>query len=299
MFAAALEGELKALYVFGEDIAQTDPDTGNVVAAMEACDIVVSQEIFLSRTAERADVVLPAASFLEKDGTFTNFDRRFQRVRPALDPPGSAKTDFEILSLIARAIGKDLRVSTPADAMREMAALCPHFAGITHERLDREGSLHWPCNSPDKPGQGVLYTDRFATANGRAQLAASPYLPPGEQPDVAYPYVLVTGRRLEHYNAGTMTRRTANIELLPQERLELHPVDAEQIGVSDGALVRVSSRRGSVTLAANVTDRVAAGQVFMAFHFPEVLANVLTSDAADSVTDCPEYKVTAVKLQAA
>jgi formate dehydrogenase major subunit len=299
MFDAAVRGQLKALYVLGEDIAQTDPDTTHVEEAMRACELVVSQEIFLSRTAERADVVLPAASFLEKNGTFVNFDRRFQRVRPALPPPGDAKTDFEIINAVADGLGCDLRCPTPADAMRELAALAPLYAGISHERLDHEGPLYWPCRSPGEPGEAALYMERFATPNGRAQLAARPYLPPGEQPNSRYPYVLVTGRRLEHYNAGTMTRRTDNLELLPDERLEIHPHDAEQLGVGEGDGVEVSSRRGTVELPARVTDRVAPGQLFMAFHFPEALANALTSDATDEVTDCPEYKVTAVSVRAA
>ncbi len=297
MFDAALDGRLKALYVFGEDIAQTDPDSSRVEAVMEACELVVSQEIFLSRTAERADVVLPGASFLEKDGTFVNFDRRFQRVRPALEPPGEARTDFEIIRMVAGGLGCDLGCATPADAMRELASLAPLYRGITHERLDREGPLHWPCRSEDDPGEAVLYLDRFATPNGRAQLAAKPYLPPGERPDESYPFLLVTGRRLVHYNAGTMTRRTDNIRLLDAERVEVNPSDAGRLGVADDDPVAVRSRRGAVTLAARVTDRVAPGELFMSFHFPEALANALTSEATDEATSCPEYKVTAVRLE--
>jgi formate dehydrogenase major subunit len=260
---------------------------------------VISQEIFLSRTAERADVVLPGASFLEKDGTFVNFDRRFQRVRPALDPPGEARTDFEVLNAVAEAVGADLGCPRPAAALDELASLAPLYAGISHERLDREGPLHWPCRSPEDPGEAVLYLEGFATSNGRAQLHAKPYLPPGEQPDAEYPFVLVTGRRLVHYNAGTMTRRTDNLVLLPQERLEIHPSDAERLGVGDGDGVEVASRRGVVELAADVTERVAPGELFMGFHFPEALANALTSDATDEVTSCPEYKVTAVRVRKA
>jgi len=299
MFNAAIEGELKALWVMGEDIAQTDPDTAHVEAAMEACELVVCQEIFMSRTAERADVVLPSASFFEKDGTFVNFDRRFQRVRPALPPPGEARTDFEIVNLVAGALGVDLRCPTPGDAMDELARVAPLFAGISHARLDREGPLHWPCRSPDDPGEAVLHLDRFATPNGRAQLAVRPYVPPGEQADSEYPFVLVTGRRLEHYNAGTMTRRTANLELVPEELLEVNPDDAARLGIADGDTVEVASRRGAITVSADVTDSVASGEVFMGFHFPDALANALTSDETDEVTDCPEYKVTSVRLRRA
>ncbi len=299
MFDAALNGDLKALYVFGEDIAQTDPDTNRVEAVMDACELVVSQEIFLSRTAERADVVLPGASFLEKNGTFVNFDRRFQRVRPAIDPPGEARTDFDVIKGVADAMGVDLGCPTPEAAMDELASLAPLYAGISHQRLDREGALHWPCRGPEDPGEPVLYQDGFATPNGRAQLHPKPYLPPGEQPDESYPFVLVTGRRLAHYNAGTMTRRTDNLVLLPEERLEIHPADAEQLGVGDGEPVEMRSRRGGVTLSADVTERVAPGELFMGFHFPEALANALTSEATDEVTSCPEYKVTAVRLRKA
>ena len=299
MFDAAIGGQLKALWVMGEDIAQTDPDTAHVEAAMAACEIVVSQEIFMSRTAERADVVLPSASFFEKDGTFVNFDRRFQRVRPALAPPGDARTDFDIVNLVAGALGVDLGCPSPAEAMAELARVAPLFAGISHARLDRDGPLHWPCRSPDDPGEAVLHLNGFATPNGRAQLAARPYVPPGEQVDADYPFVLVTGRRLEHYNAGTMTRRTANIELVPQELLEVNPDDAAELGISDGDRVEVASRRGAITLSADITERVASGELFMGFHFPDALANVLTSDETDEVTDCPEYKVTSVRIRRA
>ncbi len=299
MFDAAVEGRLKALYVIGEDIAQTDPDTGHVLAALAACELVVCQDPFLSRTAEHADVVLPAATFLEKDGTFVNFDRRFQRVRPALDPPGAARTDFAILHLLARAMGADLGCRTPAAALEECASLAPLFAGISHARLDRDGALHWPCRGPGDPGEPVLYLDRFATPDGRAALAARPWLPPGETPDTRYPYVLITGRRLEHYNTGSMTRRTPDVELLPAETLDIAPADAARLGAGDGDPIEVTSRRGTITLPARVTAQVAPGQVFTAFHFPDAPGNLLTSAHTDRVTGCPEYKVTAVALRRA
>ncbi|GAB3147588.1 formate dehydrogenase subunit alpha [Micromonospora sonneratiae] len=297
MFAAATTGRLHALYVIGEDIAQTDPDTRRVQAALAACDLVVCHDLFLSRTAEHADVVLPAASFLEKDGTFVNFERRVQRVHPALPSPGEAKTDFEILHLLAQRMDADLGCPTPADAMAECASLTPTFAGISHDRLDQEGPLHWPCRGPDQPGESRLYLDRFATPDGRAALAARPYLPPGEQPDQRFPFLLVTGRRLPHYNSGSMSRRTPDLDLSPREVLDLHPDDAARLGLADGDLVEVTSRRDRVTFPVSLTDTVARGQVFTTFAFPDRPTNALTSDCADTTTGCPEYKVTAVALR--
>ena len=299
MFAGAIDGRVRALYVMGEDIAQTDPDSGHVRAAIDACELVISQEIFLSETARLADVVLPAAAFLEKDGTFVNFDRRFQRVRPALAPPGDARTDFDILIAVASALGGDLGVATPAEAMAECARAAPAYAGISHERLDRGGALHWPCRDADDPGEGVLHLERFATPSGRAQLAAVDWLPPGEEPDSEYPYTLITGRRLEHYNSGTMTRRTPNLDLVPRELLDMHPDDLARLGLQDGDSAEVTSRRGTVTTSVHGSGELMPGEVFMAFHFPDVAANVLTSQVVDTVTSCPEYKVTAVSVRPA
>ncbi|MDM4721897.1 formate dehydrogenase subunit alpha [Micromonospora sp. WMMA1363] len=297
MFAAAIAGRIRAMYVIGEDIAQTDPDSGNVRAALAACDLVVSHDLFLSHTAELADVVFPAVSFLEKDGTFVNLDRRVQRVRPALAPPGQATPDFDILRLLARAMGADLGCPTPADAMAECATLTPTFAGISHARLDRDGPLHWPCRATDHPGEGRLYLDSFATPDGRAALAARPYLPPGEQPDAAFPYLLITGRRLVHYNSGSMSRRTPNNDLRPHEVLDLHPDDAARLRLADGDLLGVTSRRATVIFPVHVTETVGPGQLFTAFSFPDTPTNALTSDATDAETGCPEYKVTAVSLR--
>jgi formate dehydrogenase major subunit len=299
MFSAALEGRLRSLWVIGEDVAQTDPDTSRIEAALDACELLVCQELFLSRTARRADVVLPAASFLEKDGTFTNFDRRVQRVRPAVAPPGEARTDFEIVNAVAKALGGDLRCRRPAEAFAELASLAPIFAGISHERLDREGPLHWPCRSAADPGEAKLYLERFETPSGRAALAAAPYREPGEQPDARHPLVLITGRRLEHYNAGTMTRRTDNLRLRPQERVEINPADAAELQVATEDHILVASARGEIEVPVEVTERVQPGQLFMAFHFPDAGANRLTSDVGDEITGCPEYKVTAVRARRA
>ena len=297
MLAAARDGRLRALWVIGEDVVQTEPDASRVEEALERCELVVCQELFLSGTARRADVVFPAASFLEKDGTFVNFDRRFQRVRAAVPPPGEAAADFEIVHRMARALGVDLGCPTPAAAMEELAALVPEFAGISHPRLDREGALHWPCPSAENAGQAALYRDGFATPDARARLADPPALPSGEGTDGDYPLLLSTGRRLHHYNSGSMTARTPSLELAPDERLEIHPADAGEAGVRDGDLVELASRRGTIALRARLSERVRPGEVFLAFHFPDVPANRLTSPAGDEATSCPEYKVSAVRLR--
>ncbi|MBB6349995.1 formate dehydrogenase subunit alpha [Nonomuraea muscovyensis] len=299
MFAAARAGDLGALWIIGEDVCATDPDTTRVAEALEACPLVVCNELFLSETARRADVVLPAASWLEKDGTFVNFDRRFQRVRPALAPPGLARADFTIVHAVAEALGAGLGCPTPAAALAECAALVPVFAGISHERLDREGAVCWPAPYPDRPGEARLYRERFATPDGLAHLAACPYLPPGEEPDDHYPLIMVTGRRWAHYNSGSMTRRTHNLRLDADDRLDLHPDDAARHGLRDGDPVTVESRHGEARLTARTSREVVPGQVFCAFHFPASGVNTLTSDFADTVTSCPEYKVTAVRLRPA
>ncbi|WP_259408110.1 formate dehydrogenase subunit alpha [Streptomyces akebiae] len=298
MFAAARAGALRALWVIGEDVCATDPDANQVARALEACPLVVCNEVFLSETARRADVVLPVASWLEKDGTFVNFDRRFQRVRPAVSPPGEARSDFDVVRALADVMGVDLGCPTPADALAECARVTPVFAGLSHDRLDREGDVPWPCPDPDHPGEAKLYKERFATPDGRAHLTAAPYLPPGEQPDDDYPLVLVTGRRWAHYNSGSMTRRGGNLALDPIDFLDLHPDDALRYGVRDGAQLTVESRHGEARLVARVSEQTAPGQVFCSFHFPASGVNRLTSDHADTVTSCPEYKVTAVRVGA-
>ncbi|WMX48426.1 formate dehydrogenase subunit alpha [Streptomyces roseicoloratus] len=297
MFTAARESRLRALWVIGEDVCATDPDSRRVAEALDACPLVVVNELFLSETARHADVVLPVASWLEKDGTFVNFDRRFQRVRAAVRPPGMARTDFDVIQAVAAAMGSDLGCRTPADALSECGRAAPVFAGLSHARLDREGAVPWPCSSPDRAGEATLYAEEFATPDGRAHLSAAPYLPPGEEPDADYPLLLVTGRRWAHYNSGSMTRRGGNLLLDARGLLDLHPEDAARYGVRDGAPVTVDSRHGQARLIARVGPDLAPGQVFCAFHFPDEGVNSLTSEHADAVTSCPEYKVTAVRLR--
>ncbi|MCE3267061.1 MAG: formate dehydrogenase, alpha subunit [Solirubrobacterales bacterium] len=295
MFDAAVAGDLKAMYIFGEDVAQTDPDTAHVQKALESLDFLVCQDIFETETSKYADVVLPASSFLEKTGTFTNAERRLQLVSAAAEPPGSAKTDFEILTMVSAALGYEMGYETPSDVMDEIAEMTPRYAGQSHERIGR-GGLQWPV-AADGTDSPILYTDHFELPGGKARFAALPYKEPGDAADDDFPLILVTGRRLEHYNAGTMTRRTGNLELLPFDTLEVHPEDAASLGISDGDTVTVRSRRGEIALPVRLTERIERGHVFTAFHFPEVRTNLLVGSSADVNTSCPEYKVIAVSVE--
>ena len=294
MFDAAVAGELRAMYIFGEDVAQTDPDTHHVVAALNGLEFLVCQDIFETETTRYADVVLPASSFLEKTGTFTNAERRIQLVGAAITPPGEARTDFDIITALSAALGHEMGLATPAEAMDEIAALTPNFAGVSHARVGRRG-LQWPV-APDGTDAPTLYAERFAHEDGLASFAALPYREPGDQTDEEFPLVLITGRRLQHYNAGTMTRRTANLELQGGDWLEMHPDDAQRLGVRDGRRVEIRSRTGRIETDVRVTERIEPGAVFTAFHFPEIRTNVLVGSSADVNTSCPEYKVVAVAV---
>jgi formate dehydrogenase alpha subunit len=295
MFDAAVDGRLKAMWIFGEDVAQTDPNTKHVVHALESLEFLVCQDIFETETTKFADVILPASAFLEKSGTFINAERRFQLVAPALDPPGSAKTDFEIITSISRALGHDMGWATPSECMDEIAALTPEYGGVSHERIGRKG-LQWPV-AADGTDSPILYEKEFRLPGGRARFAALPYKEPGDAADSEFPLILITGRRLEHYNAGTMTRRTANIELLDRDWLEIHPDDAARLWIETGDKISVRSRVGRIETEARVTDRIEPGHVFTAFHFPEVRTNLLIGQSADVNTSCPEYKVVAVDVR--
>jgi formate dehydrogenase major subunit len=295
MFDAAVDGRLKAMYIFGEDVAQTDPNQAHVIHAMESLELLVCQEIFLNETTRFAHVVLPASAFLEKEGTFTNAERRIQLVAPAIDPPGQARTDFQILEDVSAALGHEMPYANPAEVMDEIAALTPHFAGVSFERLGR-GGLQWPV-APDGTDAPILYEHRFDTPNGLGQFAPLPYKAPGDAADEDFPLILVTGRILQHYNAGTMTRRTANAELVDRDWLEIHPSDAERLWISDGDMVSVRSRVGRVELSARVTERITPGHVFTTFHYPEARTNLLVGASADVNTSCPEYKVVAVDVR--
>jgi formate dehydrogenase alpha subunit len=294
MLDGAIAGTVKAMWIVGYDIAQSDPDTAHVEKALASLDFLVVQEIFENETSKHADVILPAASFLEKSGTFTNAERRIQLVRAAAEAPGAAKSDLEIFSLVSERLGHPLPWAGPEDVMREIAEMTPEFAGVTYERLGRHG-LQWPVTAAgvDSP---ILYTDGFPLPGGKARFAAIPFKPPGDAADADHPLILVTGRRLEHYNVGTMTRRTGNLELLPGDWLEIHPEDAAAAGVAEGQLVEVRSRHGRIEVEARLTERIAPGHVFTAFHFPEVRTNLLVGPSADVNTSCPEFKVVAVSV---
>jgi formate dehydrogenase major subunit len=295
MFDAAVSGDLKAMYIFGEDVAQTDPNTKHVTEALASLEFLVCQDIFMSETARFADVVLPASAFLEKSGTFTNAERRLQLVAPVIEPPGDAKTDLEIIQLVSRALGHEMGYSDSAAVMDEIAALTPQYAGVSHARIGRRG-LQWPV-AADGTDTPILYEERFEVAGGKGQFAALPYKPPGDRADPEFPLILVTGRRLQHYNAGTMTRRTANLELFEHDWLEIHPDDAARLWIADGQRVSVRSRFGRIETVAKLTDRIEPGHVFTAFHFPEVRTNLLIGASADVHTSCPEYKVSAVDVR--
>jgi len=297
MINAAADGQLKALYVLGENPMLSDPDTGHVEAALETLDFLVVQDIFLSETAELADVVLPAASFAEKDGTFTNTERRVQRVRKALDAPGQALPDWQILCRLASRMGYQMHYDHPSAIQDEIASLTPSYGGITYDRLEG-GGLQWPCPDAEHPGTPYLHKGRFA--RGLGKFHAVEFLPPKELPDDAYPFVLSTGRILQHFHTGTMSRRSDVLDkLVPVGTIEIHPADAARLGIADSDTVRVASRRGELELPARLTDRVAPGTLFLAFHYREAPANRLTIAALDPVAKIPELKVCAVRIEPA
>ncbi len=307
MYEAARAGTLKALFILGEDVVQTDP-ARHLDGVIDALELLVVQELFLTETAKRAHVVLPGASFLEKDGTFTNGERRVQRVRKALEPPigsegAGARADWEVLCALMAATGYPQAFRSPADILDEVARVNPAFTGVHHDRLDGDG-LQWPVPTPDHPGTPRLHDTSFPlpATGGRARFAEVPYLPSPSLlhlREEEYPLRLVTGRVLEHYNCGSMTRRSPNVELAPVDALELHPADAARFGVADGAAVVVTSPWGEARPVARVTDRVAEGTAFLSFHFPETGTNELMSPVLDRIADCPEYKVTPVRVRSA
>ena len=293
MFDAALDGTFKGMFIQGEDFAQSDPDTQHVVAALSAMECVVVHDLFLNETAKYAHVFLPGASFLEKDGTFTNAERRISRVRKVM-PPRAGLADWQAVMQVCQALGHAMHYDHPSQIMDEIARTTPSFTGVSYEKLDRLGSIQWPCNEQAPEGTPVMHIDGFARGKGR--FVVTEYVPTEERSTARFPLLLTTGRILSQYNVGTQTRRTANQQWHEADLLEIHPHDAEQRGIRAGDRVRVMSRSGATELRADITDRVAPGVVYTTFHHPDTQINVVTTDNSDWATNCPEYKVTAVQV---
>ncbi len=294
MYEKALEGQLKGMYIVGYDPAQTQANIGHVHNALKSLDFLVVQDMFMTETAKYAHVVFPAACYYEKDGTFTSGERRVRRVAKALDPPGQAKADWEIICLLSQAMGYPMFYTHPSQIMDEIAHLTPSYRGISYKLLGNTGQV-WPCPEKGHPGTPLLHTETFP--RGKGHFMPVSYILPEEDADTDYPLVLITGRRLEHYNNGSMTRRCRAFELLSaRETVEIHPEDALQYGISDGDEVIVESRRAKVRAFAKVTDKSRPGSVFMSFHFQDTLTNLLTSPGLDPKTLTPEYKVCAVRV---
>ena len=292
MFEAALDGDFKGLYIEGEDIAQSDPNTQHVTAALTSMECIIVQDLFLNESAKFAHVFLPGSSFLEKDGTFTNAERRISRVRKVMQSK-SGYADWEITQLLANAVGYPMNYAHPSEIMDEIARLTPTFTGVSFDRIDELGSIQWPCNDAHPTGTPTMHIDTFVRGKGR--FLVTEYVPTNEKVNAKFPLILTTGRILSQYNVGAQTRRTENNRWHNEDRLEIHPHDAEERGIADGDWVGISSRAGETVLRARVSERVQPGVVYTTFHFPESGANVITTDNSDWATNCPEYKVTAVQ----
>jgi formate dehydrogenase major subunit len=296
MFDAAIDGTFKGLYIQGEDVVQSDPNTKHVTAGMAAMECVVVQDLFLNETASYAHVFLPGSTFLEKDGTFTNAERRIGRVRKVM-PAKNGYEDWEITQLISNAMGYEMKYEHPSQVMDEIARLTPTFAGVNYEKLDRLGSLQWPCNDNAPEGTPVMHQGGFV--RGKGLFMITEFVATDERTNDRFPLLLTTGRILSQYNVGAQTRRTDNVIWFDEDVLEIHPWDAENRGIEDGDLVTLSSRAGETTLHAQISERMQPGVVYTTFHFPGSAVNVVTTEFADWATDCPEYKVTAVQVHRA
>jgi len=297
MMDGAHKGSIKGMYIMGENPMISDPDLAHVEASLRTIDFLVVQDIFLTETARLADVVLPSACFAEKDGTFTNTERRIQRIREAVSPPGEAKSDWEIIAALAGRMGYAMNYSSAQEIMEEINRVTPSYGGITYKRLEKNG-LQWPCPTPDHKGTKYLHKDRFT--RGLGLFHAIEYIPPAELPDESYPLLLSTGRVLYHYHTGTMTRQSKGAtERYPESLVEINPQDADRLGIFDGQMVKVTSRRGELQAKAKLTERSAAGAIFMNFHFHEAAVNLLTNPVLDPIGKIPEYKVCAVRVEAA
>ena len=292
MFEAALDGDFKGLYIEGEDIAQSDPNTQHVTAALTSMECIIVQDLFLNESAKFAHVFLPGSSFLEKDGTFTNAERRISRVRKVMEPK-AGYADWEATQLLANAVGYPMSYTHPSEIMDEIARLTPTFTNVSYQRLEELGSIQWPCNDQHPDGTPTMHIGQFVRGKGKFLLTE--YVPTAEKVNARYPLILTTGRILSQYNVGAQTRRTENNRWHDEDRVEIHPHDAEERGIADGDWVGIASRAGDTVLRARITERVQPGVVYTTFHFPESGANVITTDNSDWATNCPEYKVTAVQ----
>ena len=293
MFDAAISGSFKGLYCQGEDIAQSDPDIQHVEAALRGLECLIVQDIFLNETAKFAHVFLPGASFLEKDGTFTNAERRISPVRKVMEPL-SGKADWEATMALSNALGYEMNYTHPSEIMEEIASLTPTFSGVSYQKLAESGSLQWPCTGEAPNGTPIMHVDEFV--RGQGYFAITEYVATDEKVNKRYPLLLTTGRILSQYNVGSQTRRTENINWHSEDVLEIHPHDAQDRGINDRELVRVRRRAGDPLLRADIPDRVQAGVVYTTFHHPQTGTNVITTDNSDWATNCPEYKVTAVQV---
>ena len=295
MFHAIEEGKIKALYIVGENPLVTDPDLRHVEAALKHLDVFIVQDIFLTQTAKNATIVLPGTSFAEKDGTFSNTERRVHLVRQAIPPVGESRPDWMIIQDLSTRVGYPMHYDSPEAIFEEMKSLTPSYAGMSYARLAANG-LQWPCPTPEHPGTVFLHKDRFS--RGKGAFTAIDYKPPAEVVDGAYPMWLSTGRSFAHYHSGSMTRVSPSLnQEVPEGYVEISPVDAKTMAIKDGERVKVSSRRGEIQIKARISGKVNRGVVFIPFHFAETAANVLTNSAYDPVAKIPEYKVCAVKVE--
>ncbi len=296
MFEAVDKGKIKAIYIIGENPALTDPDINHIRKALASLDFLVVQDLFRTETAQLADVILPSTSFAEKDGTFTNTERRVQRVRKGIEPLAGVKPDWWITCQIARRMGaRGFDFEQPSEIMDEIARLTPSYGGISYQRLEK-GGLQWPCPTAEHPGTSIFHTRQFT--RGKGQFMPLEYKPPAELPDDKYPLILTTKRSLFHYHTGTMTRKVKGLNaLLSEEFVEINPADASALGIADGEMVKIISRRGETRAKSKVTEASPAGVVSMDFHFWESPANILTNPALDPVAKIPEYKVCAVRVE--
>jgi formate dehydrogenase alpha subunit len=295
MWDAAIAGRLKGLWIVGYDVAQTDPNLKKVHRALASLEFLVVQDLFMSETAKLAHLVLPAASFLEKDGTFTNLERRIQRIRQVVDPPNDILPDWRVVCEVSVRMGYPMTYSHPSEIMDEIARLAPMFAGVSYDRLDDHAGLQWPVPAKTHPGTSLMHRDLFP--KGKAPFVGVDYLPPSEEATGTYPFILTTGRILQHYNCGAQTRRTHLLDVVDTDVLEMYPDDMDRLHLDDGTIVRLVSAHGTATLPVARSERVLPGHLFTSFHFPASTVNELLSSSADESSKCPEYKVSAVRVE--